>query len=145
MERTGPEPLSLRQRALIVVILALATALLAVVPRINSPISRLANYDADTGDPITTVALDIAAIKRAAALLPRGTTYYIYLEDNTQGQLTHDLTGVARLFLLPSLPVTRPADARWVLSYKAKTRVPPGLHARKTIRLGDRIYVVRVR
>jgi hypothetical protein len=133
-----------RDRIVVVAVLAVLVALAAVTPRLDSPMRRLANYDADPAAPVTTVAVDLAAIRRAAKILPAGTTYYLYVNDQSRGQLTHDLDGVARLYLLPSVPVLRPQDARWILSWMQPQRLPAGFDAQRSYRLAAGIYLVRV-
>jgi hypothetical protein len=121
------------------------TIALAVAPgRIGAPIRRLANYRADTRDPIYNWPLDPRAIRRAGALLPNSTrtTYYIYTRP--EPQLGHDLIGAGLLFFLPALAVPDPRQAEWVLSYQTSSLLPPGLRAKRTYELGNRIYLVRV-
>lgn len=141
-----PGPLPLRTRAAIVAVLMLVTIGLAVAPgRLGAPIRKLANYRADTRDPIYNWPLDARAIRRAGALLPnsKSATYFIY--TRAEPQLGHDLIGAGLLFFLPARAVPSPREARWVLSYEAPTRLPTGLHAERTYELGRRIYLVRVR
>lgn len=133
-----------RPRLLLAAVLGALVAVAAVTPQLESPMSRLANYDADSGAPVTTVAVDVAAIRRAAAILPTGTTYYLHVNDLTNGQLTHDLDGVVRLYFLPSVPVSQLRDARWILSWQHPQRVPAGVRARRTYRVGNDVYLVRV-
>jgi hypothetical protein len=139
-------PLSLRVRAGIVAAMALLTLGLALAPRpLGSPIRRLANYRADSADPIFNWPLDAHAIRRAGAILPNSTnaTYYIYTRP--EPQLGHDLIGAGLLFFLPALAVPDPREAHWVLSYEAPTVLPPGVRPLRVYELGRRIYLVRVR
>jgi hypothetical protein len=125
---------------------ALATVGLALAPgRLGAPVRRLANYRADTRDPIYNAPIDAAAIRRAGALIPnsRGETYYV--RTGPDPQLGHDLIGAGLLFFLPALAVPDPHDARWILSYKAPTLVPRGIRAGRTYRLGPKIFLVQVR
>jgi hypothetical protein len=127
-------------------VLALLTLAVALAPgRLSSPIRRLAAYRADTREPIYNFPLDRRAIRRAGAILPdsRSATYYIHTRP--EPQLGHDLIGAGLLFFLPAVAVPGPFDAQWVLSYQAPTLVPKGVVAGKTYRLGDRIYLIRVR
>jgi hypothetical protein len=133
-------------RAAIVVGLAVVTLGLALAPgRIGSPIRRLANYRADSADPIYNWPLDPRAIRRAGAILPnsRRTTYYIHTRP--EPQLGHDLIGAALLFFLPAIAVPEPREAGWVFSYEATSRLPRGLRAVGTYRLGPKIYLVKVK
>ncbi len=139
-------PLSLRARGLLLAALTLATIGLALAPgRLGAPIRRLANYRADTRDPIYNAPVDAAAIRRAGALIPnsRHETYYIH--TRAEPQLGHDLIGAGLLFFLPALAVPDPKDARWILSYEAPSLVPRGVQAARTYRLGPKIFLVRVR
>jgi len=139
-------PLTRRTRAALVGALSLVTLALAVAPgRIGSPVRRLANYRADTRDPIYNATVDATAIRRAGALLPnsRRTTYYIYTRP--EPQLGHDLIGAGLLFFLPALAVPDPRQAQWILSYEAPRLVPLSLHARRVFRVGGRIFLVEVR
>jgi hypothetical protein len=141
-----PATLSLRARLALVGGLALLTLALALVPgRLSSPIRKLANYRADTRDPIYNYPLDPSAIRRAGALLPdsKETTYYIHTRPVPQ--LGHDLIGAGLLFFLPALAVPSPREADWILSYQAPKLLPKDVQAVRTYRLGDRIYLVRVR
>jgi hypothetical protein len=139
-------PLSARGRFVLVAALALLTLLLAVAPgRPGSPIRRLANYKADTRDPIYNAQIDPHAIRRAAAILPdsRRTTYYIY--TGPRPQLGHDLIGAGLLFFLPALAVPNPREAGWVLSYQAPRLVPAGLTPERVYSLAHRVFLVRIR
>ncbi len=139
-------PLTLRDRAAIVAVLVLVTLGLAVAPgRLGAPIRRLANYRADTADPIYNWPLDARAIRRAGAILPDSERTTYYLHTRPEPQLGHDLIGAALLFFLPALAVPEPGQAQWVLSYEAPTLLPTGLRAARVYRLGRRIYLVRVR
>ena len=139
-------PLSLRARAGLVALLVLLTVGVALAPgRLSAPIRRLANYRADTRDPIYNAPVDGQAIRRAGALLPdsRGVTYYIHTRP--EPQLGHDLIGAGLLFFLPAVAVPSPYEAQWILSYDAPTLLPKGLRAEREYRLGRRIYLIRVR
>ena len=139
-------PLSLRARLTLVALLTLLTVGVAIAPgRLSAPIRRLANYRADTRDPIYNAPVDAQAIRRAGALLPdsRGVTYYIH--TGPEPQLGHDLIGAGLLFFLPAVPVPSPREAQWVLSYDAPTLLPRGVHAARTYTVGRRIYLVRLR
>ena len=139
-------PLPLRARLGLVALLVLLTVGVAIAPgRLSAPIRRLANYRADTRDPIYNAPVDAQAIRRAGALLPnsRGVTYYIH--TGPEPQLGHDLIGAGLLFFLPAVPVPSPREAQWVLSYDAPTRLPKGVRAERSYTVGKRIYLIRVR
>ena len=132
------------QRPILVLALAAATALVAVTPGLNSPIGRLAAYDADSRDPITTVPVDVDALRRAAAILPDDAVYGIVVLDETSGQLTHDVEGVARLLFLPALPAKDPARGDWILRYGA-AQLPAGTRVAERVQVADGIALYRVR
>ena len=139
-------PLSLRARGALIAALALVTLALAVAPgRLGGPIRRLANYRADTRDPIYNWPLDPAAIRRAGAILPDSSHETYYIHTRPEPQLGHDLIGAALLFFLPARAVPDPRRARWVFSYDATTRLPPGVRAIRTYTLAKRIFLIRVR
>ena len=135
----------MRARGALLAACVLVTVGLALAPgRLGAPIRRLANYQADTRDPIYNAPLDAAAIRRAGELIPnsRRETYYIF--TGPYPQLGHDLIGAGLLFFLPALAVPHPHDARWILSYDAPSLVPRGVRAGRTYRLGPKIFLVRV-
>lgn len=139
-------PLSLRARGALLAGCAVLTVALALSPgRLGAPIRRLANYRADTRDPIYNAEIDAAAIRRAGALIPdsRHETYYIHTRPDPQ--LGHDLIGAGLLFFLPALAVPDPMHARWILSYEAQTLLPRGVRAGRIYRLGPRIFLIRAR
>ena len=125
--------------------LAVLTAVVAVAPRVSEPLARLANYEADTRDPIYDAAVDAAAIRRAAMLLPERTTYFIHTAGNDP-LLIGNLKAAGQLFFAPALPVLDPTAADWILSYRAETLLPGPVNglARRQHRLGDHIYLVEL-
>jgi hypothetical protein len=139
-------PLPLRARAALVGALALVTLGLALAPRpLSSPIRRLANYRADSREPIYNATIDARAIRRAGAILPNSDRVTYYIHTRPEPQLGHDLIGAGLLFFLPARAVPSPREAGWVLSYEAGSLLPPGLRAERTYEVGRRIYLVRVR
>jgi hypothetical protein len=131
-------------RAAIVGAVFAAAALLAVAPRpLSSPIRKVANYRADSREPIYNYPLDGAAIRRAGKIVSASgrTTYYI--DTRPVPQLGHDLIGATLLFFLPARPVPSPREADWVFQYQPQTdkRWP----ARRTYDVGDGIRLLRVR
>jgi hypothetical protein len=139
-------PLPLRARLGLLALLTLLTVGVALAPgRLSSPIRKLANYRADTRDPIYNYPLDPRAIRRAAAILPNSSHATYYIHTRPEPQLGHDLIGAGLLFFLPAVPVPSPRKARWVLSYEAPTLLPKGVHAARTYAIGHRIYLVRLR
>jgi hypothetical protein len=139
-------PLPPRARGALLAACALVTIGLALAPgRLGVPVRRLANYRADTRDPIYNAPIDAAAIRYAAALIPNSRSETYYIHTGPYPQLGHDLIGAGLLFFLPALAAPHPKDARWILSYQAPTLVPRGIRAGRTYRLGPKIYLVRVR
>jgi len=122
----------------------LLAAVLAVAPRpFSSPIRKVANYRADSREPIYNYPLDAAAIRRAGAIVSSSgrTTYYI--DTRPVPQLGHDLIGATLLFFLPARPVPSPRDADWVFQYRPAGR--KRWLARRTYDVGDGIRLLRIR
>jgi hypothetical protein len=139
-------PLSLRARGVLLAVLALVTLGLALAPgRLGGPIRRLANYRADTRDPIYNWPLDPGPIRRAGAILPDSSQATYYIHTRPEPQLGHDLIGAALLFFLPARATPDPRHARWVFSYDATTRLPQGVRAIRTYTLAKRVFLIRVR
>jgi hypothetical protein len=130
------------KRLPLILLLVLATALVAATPATNGLMSRLAAYDADSADPITTVPVDIAAIRRAAGLVPDEASYALVV--NGDGQLQHDVDGVVRLHFMPSLPVTDRAEADWLLVYGGGAP-PAGSSVAERVRVGELVDLYRLR
>ena len=137
-----------KARGLIVLAVACAATLAATVPHLDGPVSRLANYRPDSADPIWdnrgSPPTDGAALRRAGAIIPSRTTYYVEVGGGPPG-LYHDVLVGATLFFLPALRVLSPADAQWVLDYRARPLVPSSLRPVRVYRVGDGIFLVRVR
>ena len=124
----------------------LLAGLLAVAPRpLSSPIRKVANYRADSREPIYNYPLDAAAIRRAGKIVSASgpTTYYIWTRPIPQ--LGHDLIGATLLFFLPARPVPDMRAADWVFEYQAGGRPPPPFRVVRTYDLGDGIRLVQVR
>ena len=139
-------PLPLRLRLGLVALLTLLTVGVALAPgRLSGPVRRLANYRADTRDPIYNAPLDPLAIRRAGAILPNSRSVTYYIHTRPEPQLGHDLIGAGLLFFLPAVPVPSPREAQWILSYDAATRLPKGVRAERSYTVGKRIYLIRVR
>jgi hypothetical protein len=139
-------PLPLRLRLGLVALLTLLTVGVALAPgRLSGPVRRLANYRADTRDPIYNAPLDPLAIRRAGAILPNSRSVTYYIHTRPEPQLGHDLIGAGLLFFLPAVPVPSPRKAQWILSYDAATRLPKGVRAERSYTVGKRIYLIRVR
>jgi hypothetical protein len=116
----------------------------AVAPRpLSSPIRKVANYRADSREPIYNAPLDAAALRRAGKIVSASgrTTYYI--DTRPEPQLGHDLIGATLLFFLPARPVPRPRDADWVFEYRPAT--PLQVRALRTYELGNGIRLLRIR
>jgi hypothetical protein len=136
-----------KARGLVVHVIACAVTLVATVPRLDRPVSRLANYHADSVDPIWDnrgdPATDGVALRRAGRLLPSNARYWLDVDPTVPG-LRHDVEGAGLLFFGPALPVARAADADWVLNYRARPLLPPGLRAGRVYRVAPGVALVRL-
>jgi hypothetical protein len=133
-----------RREVALVLVLVAATAVVASVPGLNTPVARLAAYEGDGPEPLYDAALDAAAIRRAGELLPDRTTYSVYAPA-VRPLLAGNLKAAAQLFLAPALPVHDLAQADWILSYGAPQPLPAGLRALRIHRLAPRVALVEVR
>jgi hypothetical protein len=137
--------LSRRVQALVVVVtLLLGFAATRAAPYASKKIRWLTSYHSSSPDPAWDIPVDGSAFRRAAAFVDAGSTYYLWYPA-AQVQYSHDLGGAGHLFLTPALPVSKPSDADWVVSYRAPTLVPPGFPAGRTIQLANGIYLVHRR
>jgi hypothetical protein len=126
----------IRIRLAIVAAVAAAAGVAAAIPL--APVARLANYTPDPRGPIYDHPTDDAALREAGRLLP-GDARYAVVGGGA------DARAAAFLYFAPALPVADPGDAGWVLSYQAAARVPRGVVALRSYRVGDGIYLLRVR
>src|SRR5205085_10088293 len=116
----------------------------AVAPRpLSTPIRKVANYRADSREPIYNYPLDGAAIRRAGKIVSASGRRTYYVRTRPIPQLGHDLIGATLLFFLPARPVPNPRDANWVFEYRPDTPLP--VRARRTYDLGNGIRLLRVR
>lgn len=125
-----------------VVVLA---AVLAVTPGLRSPVSRLANYDADSADPIYDIAVDGDALRRAGSILPDrdGISYFVY-SPAASGLLIGNIRAAMALYALPALPVQRAESSDWILSYDSPGLVPPGQRPQRVHQLSPRVALVEI-
>jgi hypothetical protein len=135
-----------RREVVLLLVLAVSTALLAVVPGLNAPVSWLAAYDGDGREPLYDADLDAAAIRRAGELVPDDATYFIQA-PREDPLFRGNLKAAAQLFLEPALLVHDPEDAEWVLSYRTRggPLLPGSLRPVSTQRLAPSFLLVRVR
>jgi hypothetical protein len=132
-------------RAAIAAAVFLLALALAFAPRpLSSPIRKVANYRADSREPIYNVPLDGSALRRAGKIVSASGAVPYYIHTRPEPQLGHDLIGATLLFFLPARPVPNPRDAEWVLDYQAPTRLPPGVWAVRAYDLGHGIFLFRV-
>jgi hypothetical protein len=125
--------------------LAVVVAVAAVTPKLDAPFRRLAKYQGHSGDPLTSVPIDVAAVKRARTIMPPGSRYFVYLPSGPAfAQEQNDLDGVALFYLLPSLRVRHAADAGWVLAYGVGRALPQGVNAARRYPLGGGAFLVRL-
>ena len=124
-----------------------AAIVVAVVPGLESSVTHLQRYGADSADPQYDVSVDRDSLHRAGAILSRdGGTYFVYTPSNVPNApvLRGNLGAAIRLWALPALPVAWPEQAEWVFSYQTARRLPPGLRAGRIYPVGPRIYLVKV-
>ena len=122
----------------------LVAAALAFAPRpLSSPIRKVANYRADSREPIYNVPLDGTALRRAGRIVSASGAVPYYIHTRPEPQLGHDLIGATLLFFLPARPVPNPRDANWVFEYRPDAPLP--VRARRTYDLGNGIRLLRVR
>ena len=131
-----------RREVALLLALAVAALLLALVPGLNWPVSKLAAYDGDGPEPRYDADVDAGAIRRAGELVPDGSTYFLYT-PNATALLAGNVKAAAQLFLSPALPVRDPRAARWVFRYGGSD-LPPGVRAEQTTKIAPGIAVVRV-
>lgn len=133
-----------RREVALVLVLVAATAVLASVPGLNTPVARLAAYEGDGPEPLYDAPVGGAAVRRAGELLPDSTTYAVYAPA-ADPLLAGNLKAAAQLFLAPALPVHDFGRADWILSYDAPELLPPGLRPLRVHRLAPGIALVEVR
>ena len=122
----------------------LLAAVLAVAPRpFSTPIRKVANYRADSREPIYNVPLDGTALRRAGKIVSASGPVRYYIHTRPEPQLGHDLIGATLLFFLPARPVPSPREADWVFEYQPDAPLP--VRAIRTYDLGDGIRLLRVR
>ncbi len=144
---TAPAAWSRRRRRVgigIATLAGLGLVAVAPVPRLHWLYREAVRSNADGPDPLFSAPVDGPAMRHAGALLPDDATYYIHASQS-DAPLRYNLTGAARLFFTPAVGVQVAERAQWVLSYRAPDLLPPGLRAGRSVRLGDRIYLIRVR
>jgi hypothetical protein len=135
-----------RREVALVLVLVAATALLAVVPGLNIPISRLAAYEGDGPEPLYDAEIDAAAIRRAAALVPDDATYFVHAPREVP-LLVGNVKAAAQLFFEPALLVHDPELAGWVVSYRTRggPLLPGALRPLRIHRLAPWFALVEVR
>ena len=130
-------------RIVVIVAVSLAgLALLAAPARFPRPIRQLAQHSLNTPDPVPTAQLDVGAVRRAARILPARGTYAVVAPPNDP-QLAHDLQGIAQLLFLPSLSVSDPSRAEWLL--RSGVAPPAAVDVVRTYQLGNGIVLERLR
>lgn len=135
-----------RREVALVLVLVAATAIVAAVPGLNTPIARLAAYDGDGPEPLYDAALDAAAIRRAAVLVPDDATYFVQA-PREDPLVVGNVKAAAQLFLTPALLVHDPDEAGWVLSYRTRggPLLPGTLRPLRSHRLAPEFTLVEVR
>jgi hypothetical protein len=137
--------LARREVALLLGLVA-ATALVAAVPGLNTPVARLAAYDADGPEPLYDAPIDAAAFRRASELVPDDATYFVQA-PREDPLVVGNVKAAAQLFLTPALLVHDPKDADWVVSYRTRGGpiVPEPLRPVRVRRLAPAFALVDVR
>jgi hypothetical protein len=123
--------------------LVAATAVAFLLPGVGGALRRLAKVDGDGPDPRYDIAIDPAAIRRAARILPNDARYFVAVGGHDP--LEHgNLKAAAQLFFSPALPVQDPAAAGWLLSYHEEPAVSAG-PVRRVIPLTRGMALVELR
>jgi hypothetical protein len=134
-----------RARAALVLAVVLAALVGLLVPSpSDSPLGRVASVDADGPDPLWDTPVDGTAVRRAGTLLPNDARYFVWAPAATP-LLRGNLKAATQLFLAPALPVQDPADAEWVVSYRASPTLPPGVLPTEQRSVGPGVVLVRLR
>lgn len=135
-----------RREVVLVLVLAALTALLAVVPGLNTPISRVAAYDGDGPEPLYDAPLEPAAFRRAGEIVADHATYFVQA-PREDPLVVGNVKAAAQLFLTPALLVHDPEDADWVLSYRTRggALLPGALRPLRIRRLTPAFSLVEVR
>jgi hypothetical protein len=128
--------------ALVAGVAVVAAVLLAAPGRFPRPVRQLAEHSLNTPDPIPTAQLEMSPLRDAARIIPAGATYAVVTPPSDR-QLGHDLQGVARLLLLPAIPVADLSRAQWLLRDGAPR--PAGLTVARSYSLGGGIFLERLR
>jgi hypothetical protein len=131
-----------RREVALLVALAAALCLLALVPGLRTPVSRLAAYDGDGPEPQYDAQVDAAALRRAGRVLPDRTRYFLHM-PGASPLLAGNVKAGAQLFLAPALPVRDPRAARWIVRYGG-SGLPDGVTAETRVRVAPHVEVVRV-
>jgi hypothetical protein len=111
------------------------------VPRTYDLLSRLPGHPADPPEPSFGAPIDLAAIRKAAHLIPRGATYKVIVGDPEN--LGYAVNSAATLYLADALRVSKLADAAWVVSYDAHPPIPAALDPVAVTQLGADVLVIR--
>jgi hypothetical protein len=133
-----------RFRIAALLLVAVAAAVVALVPGpLSKPIRKLVKVDSEGPDPRFSAPIDAAAVRRAGRIVPDDATYFVWAR-RTDPLFQGNLKAATQLFLTPALPVQAPQEARWLLSYRARPPVPPGVRIVERVRLGPEILLARV-
>jgi hypothetical protein len=142
-------PLSLKAKLAIAgACVAVTAATIAAPAPPGTLVRRLANagagrHDPDSRDPLTTVPLDMRALRRVGTIARGGSLFLEF--PRTNAQLAHDLLGATTVLVPDALPAQSVQGARWILAYGVRASLPPGTSARHTWRLAPSVTLVEVR
>jgi hypothetical protein len=113
------------------------------VPRTYDLLSRLPGHPADPPEPPLPVQLDLAAMRTAARMVPRGATYAA--TTGKQPLLGVSVVEATALYFADALRVKSVNQAAWVISYDARPAIPNGLHPLVALQVGPHVLVIRTR
>ena len=85
---------------------------------------------------------ELQSLRIAAAHLGTGARYFAYAGPGSAGAALFHAT---RLYMPDALPVRRPGDADWIVSYRSASLVPPGVVPSRVYTLAPGTLLVRVR
>jgi hypothetical protein len=128
--------------ALVAASSAVSEWVLRRVPDYAPVLRRLPRYEGQSGDPDMgrlNARIEIAAVRRAAELVPDDALYYVDAPE----PFAEGLDRVARLFFVPSVAVRRPDDAAWILAFRSRSP-PPGVVTLDSFELGRELSLLRI-
>jgi hypothetical protein len=140
----APTPIRLWERGAIALAIGAGVLVMALapVPKLHGLYVRLVSAQADNPDPHYGTDIDAAAMRRAGEMLPDDATVFVHTGNDPT--LRFNVLAGVRLFFTPAAVTDGPGNAEWVFSYAAPRPLPAGVHARRVVKLGDGILLVRL-